>query len=128
MSRSQSTLTVIVKASNVQPIISSGMVGLENYLAQMIIKTRHCVLCKNHVATPKVRFTVHSYNLCIGLNETYSCLALNFVVGPAHTCQLSPINRESHDFQTTFRSPDRISKISQLSRFLDHLPISISIA
>ena len=45
-----------------------------------------------------------------------------------HTCQLSPINRESHDFQTTFRSPDRISKISQLSRFLDHLPISIFIA
>ena len=46
----------------------------------------------------------------------------------SHTCQLSPINRESHDFQTTFRSPDRISKISQLSRFLDHLPISIFIA
>ena len=30
-----------------------------------------------------VKGQVHTYNLCIGLNETYSCLAHNFVVGPA---------------------------------------------
>ena len=42
-----------------------------------------------------------------------------------HTCQLSPINREPPDFETTLRPPDRISKISQFSRFLDHLPICI---
>ena len=49
----------------------------------MIIKPRQCVLCKNHVATSKVKFTVHTYNLCIHLNEIYSCPAHNFVVGPA---------------------------------------------
>ena len=59
------------------------MVGIENYLAQIIIKTRQCILCKNHVATSKVEFTVRTYSLCIGLNETYLCFAHNFVVGPA---------------------------------------------
>ena len=49
----------------------------------MIIKTRQCVLCKNRVAMSKVKFTVRTYSLCRGLNETYSCLAHNFVVGPA---------------------------------------------
>ena len=28
----------------------------------------------------KVKFTVRTYSLCIGLNETNSCLAHNFVV------------------------------------------------
>ena len=51
----------------------------------------------------------------------------NFVYD-LHTCQLSPINRGSPYFQTAFRPPDRISKITQLSHFLDHLPISIFIA
>ena len=69
--------------SNVQPIISSGMVGLEDYLAQMIVKTRQYVLCKNHVATSKIKFKVRTYSLCIGLHETYSYLTHNFVVGPA---------------------------------------------
>ena len=59
------------------------MVGLDNYLAQMIIKTKECVLCKNHVCMSKVKFTVRTYSFCIGLNETYSCLDHNFVVGPA---------------------------------------------
>ena len=48
----------------------------------MIIKTRHCVLCKRHVTTSKVKFTVRTYSLCIGLNEAYSFSAHNFVVGP----------------------------------------------
>ena len=59
------------------------MVGFENYLAQMIIKTRQCVLYKSHVATLKAKFTVRTYILCIGLNETYLSPAHNFVVGPA---------------------------------------------
>ena len=59
------------------------MVGFENYVAQMITKPRKCVLCKNNVTTSMVKFTVHTYSLCIGLNETYSCPAHNFVVGPA---------------------------------------------
>ena len=59
------------------------MVGFENYLAQMIIKPRQHVLCKNQVAMSKVKFTVHTYSLCIGLNETYLCPAGNSVVGPA---------------------------------------------
>ena len=39
---------------------------------------------KNHVTRSKVKVTVYtySYSLCIGLNETYSCPAHNFVVGP----------------------------------------------
>ena len=52
-------------------------------MAQMIIKTRQCVLCKNHVATSKVKFTVRTYCVCIGLNETCSCPAYNVVAGPA---------------------------------------------
>ena len=30
-----------------------------------------------------VKGQVHTYSLCIGLNETYSCPACEFVVGPA---------------------------------------------
>ena len=82
-SRSISTLAVCASASRVQSIISSCMVGSENYLAQMTIKTRHYVLCMNHVATSKVKFTVRTYSLYIGLDGTYSCAAHNFVVGPA---------------------------------------------
>ena len=59
------------------------MVGLENYLAQMIIKRRQYVLCKNQVATSKIKFTVRTYSLCISLNESYLCRAHYFVVGPA---------------------------------------------
>ena len=58
------------------------MVGFENYLAQRS-KTRQYVLCKNHVAMSKVKFTVCTYSLYIGLSETYSYPAYNFVVGPA---------------------------------------------
>ena len=102
----------------------------------MIIVTSRCVMYKNYVARSKVKVTVHTHSLCIGiscsahnfilhggiwklfgindhqakimcpvqepccyvksqvhsshlqficigLNETYSCLAYNFVVGPA---------------------------------------------
>ena len=49
----------------------------------MIIKPRQCGLCKNHIATSKVKFTVRTYSLCIGLNETYLCPPHNFVVWPA---------------------------------------------
>ena len=82
-SRSQSTLTFCALASHVQPIISFCMVGSENYLALMIKKPSQCVLCNNHVATSKARFTVRTYSLCIGLNDTHLCPAHNFVVGPA---------------------------------------------
>ena len=62
-----------------QHIISSGMVGIEeNYMAQIIIKTRQCVLCKNHVATSK-----SSSQFALTVYETYLCPAHNFVVGPA---------------------------------------------
>ena len=59
------------------------MVGLENYLVQMIMKRRQHVLCKNEVVTSKIKFTVRAYTLCIGLNESYLCWAHYFVVGPA---------------------------------------------
>ena len=57
--------------------------GIGKLFAQMIIKTRQCVLCKNHVAMSNGKFPVCTNSLCIGLNETYSCLAHNFVVGSA---------------------------------------------
>ena len=49
----------------------------------MIIKTNQCVLCKNPVATIKVKFTVTTYSLCIGFSETCPCPAHDFVVAPA---------------------------------------------
>ena len=42
----------------VQPITSLCMVGFKNHLAQMIIRTRQCVACKNHVARSEVNVTV----------------------------------------------------------------------
>ena len=39
-------------------ITSLCMMGFKNHLAQMIIKTRQCVACKNHVARSKVKVTV----------------------------------------------------------------------
>ena len=45
-----------------------------------------------------------------------------------HTCQLSPINRDSPDFGTISRSLDLIWKISRFSRFWNHPPITFFIA
>ena len=45
-----------------------------------------------------------------------------------HTCQLSPINRDSPDFGVISWSPDCIWKISRFSRFWNHLPITFFIA
>ena len=42
----------------VRPITSLYMVGLKDNLEQMIIKTRRCVACKNHVAKSKVKVTI----------------------------------------------------------------------
>ena len=49
---------VCVFQIRVQPITSLCMVGFKNHVAQMIIKTRQCVACKNHVAKSKVKVTV----------------------------------------------------------------------
>ena len=43
------------------------LVRFENYLAQMIITTKQCVTCKNHVARSEVKVTVHTYSLYIGI-------------------------------------------------------------
>ena len=64
-SRSQLSLKVCVFQIHVQPITSSCMVGFENYLAEMIIMTRQCVLYKNHVARSKVKVTASTLSLCI---------------------------------------------------------------
>ena len=42
----------------VRLITSLCMVGFENNLAQMIIKTKRCFACKNHVTRSKVKGTV----------------------------------------------------------------------
>ena len=49
---------VCVSQVRVRPITSLCMVGFKNNLAQMIIKTRRGVACKNHVARLKVKVTV----------------------------------------------------------------------
>ena len=46
-SRSQPAVKVCAFQIHVQPITSSCMVGFENFLAEMIITTRHCVAYKN---------------------------------------------------------------------------------
>ena len=56
------------------------MVGFENNIAQIIIIERQCIAIKNHITWLKVEVTVGSSTLCIGLNETCSCPANNFVV------------------------------------------------
>ena len=58
------------------------MVGFENYLAQIITKTSQFVLCKYHVVTSKVKFTVCTNSLCIGFSEICLCPAHNFVAAP----------------------------------------------
>ena len=63
--------------NRVQPITSfQTLVGFENYLAEMIITTRQCVVYKNHVARSKVKVTVHTHSLYIGI----SCSAHNFIL------------------------------------------------
>ena len=49
---------VCVFQIRVRSITSLCMVGFKNHLAQMIITTRRCVACKNHVARSKVKVTV----------------------------------------------------------------------
>ena len=74
-SRSQPALKVCAFRIHVRPITSLYMVGLENYMAEMIIMTRECVAWKKHVAGSKVKVTVHTCSLCIGI----SCSAHNFI-------------------------------------------------
>ena len=57
-----------MKPVRVWPITFHCMGGFENYLAQMIIVTRQCVVCKNHVARVDVKDTVCTKNLCIGFS------------------------------------------------------------
>ena len=39
--------------------------GFENYLAEMIITTRRCIACKNHIVRSKMKVTVGTLSLCI---------------------------------------------------------------
>ena len=74
-SRSQPVLKVCAFQSHVWPITSSFMVGLENYLAEIILTTRQCVECKNHVAETKVKVKAYTYSLCVDI----SCSVHNFI-------------------------------------------------
>ena len=64
-SRSQQVPKVCGLQIHVQPITSLSMVGFENYLAEMIVRTRQYVACKNHVARSKVKATAGTLSLCI---------------------------------------------------------------
>ena len=60
----------------VRHITSLCMVGFKNYLAQMIIKTRQRVACKNHIARSKVKGTVGSLSFWV----LKSCPTHNFIM------------------------------------------------
>ena len=62
-SRSQLAVKVCMFQNHVRPISSSCMVGFKNYLAQMIITTRQCVMCKNRVARSKFKVTA-AFTVC----------------------------------------------------------------
>ena len=74
-SRSQPALKLCALQMHVRPITSSCMMGFENYLAEMIIKTRQCVTYKTHVARSKVKVTAGTLSQCIP--ET--CPTHNFI-------------------------------------------------
>ena len=69
-SRSQPVLKDCAFQSHVRPITSSFMVGLDNYLAEIILTTRQCVECENHVAGSKVKVKVkaYTYSLCVDIS------------------------------------------------------------
>ena len=60
-SRSKAALQVCAFRIRVRPITSSCMVGFKNCLAQIIIKTRRCVACKNYVARSTVKVKAALY-------------------------------------------------------------------
>ena len=64
-SRSQPALKVCAFQIHIRPTASSCMVGFENYLEEMIIRTRQCVQCKNHATRSKVKGTADTLSLCI---------------------------------------------------------------
>ena len=59
---------------------SSCMVRYEIYLAQIIIMTRKCVVCKNHVASSMVKLTLQHLNFGHQFCGAYSCPAHSFVL------------------------------------------------
>ena len=66
-SRSQPALKVCAFQIHVPPITSSFIVGFENYMAEMIIVTRRCVVYKNHVPRSKVKVSADTSSL--GISE-----------------------------------------------------------
>ena len=74
-SRSQSALKICAFQIHVRPITSSCIVGFENYFAEMIIVTRRCVECKNHV--PRLKVKISADTLSLGFPE--SCPTHNFI-------------------------------------------------
>ena len=71
---SKSTLTVfcIVIFCSAHNVITAGMVGFENYLAHMIIKTRRCVPVQEPCPYVNVQAHCPHLQLCIGVSETCS--------------------------------------------------------
>ena len=74
-SRSQSVLKIHAFQIHVRPITSSCIVGFKNYMAEMIIMTRRCVTCKNHVPRSKVKVTAET----LSLGSPESCPTHNFI-------------------------------------------------
>ena len=92
-SMSQTTLTVfcIVILCTAYNFITSGMVGFENNLAQMIIKTRQCVPVQE--PCPYVNVQIHSphLQLCIGVQVTIQLILLKTEVASSNTFFFSHI-------------------------------------
>ena len=49
-------------------------------MAQISIMARRCVICKNHVASLKVKVTLGIRTLCMCYSDLPSCLTHNFVL------------------------------------------------
>ena len=96
------------------------MVGFENYLAEMIIKTRQCVLCKNGVARPKVKVTVGTLSLCI----LESCPTHNFIPTIGDIGKLFCRNDHQDDVSGV-RTRSKVKVIGQYLKFVHrHLMFS----
>ena len=65
-------------------VLESCTVRFNNYLAQMIIETRRCVACKNHVARSKVKVTVHTLTVCAWASCVQPITSSGMVGGQGH--------------------------------------------
>ena len=93
----------------VRPIPLYCIVEFENYMTQMITMTEQCMTCMNHVAKSDVKFTSHTYTLCIGFSETCSCPAYDCVMHGVIFSELFGMN--NNDNKTVCRVQTHVTRL-----------------